>query len=263
MNHDFVIIDFETNHTIFPGLDAVECGLLHCSFDKFKILFHYNERFKPRSRIQKTVSRITGIYPGDLQSKPYFADYFRDFFHRYLENNLLVGHNVCFDLKILGYYYTRVYRKNFTVRYLDTLPLARKYLPGMPNYKLGTIARSIHRYFDLPGHRAINDCLMCHHILSTIYSQENSLKFIRSNIRTYHYKIPPDIENIIPFILKKASQFFSLPISEDALTLHNGNVYLELVTPSGKSLKTYQVENYYSDRIQFRLLKRLRLFASK
>ncbi len=261
MNHDFVIIDFETNHTIFPGMDPIECGLLHCSFDKFRILSTYNERFKPRTKIQKTVSRITGIRPGHVKDKPYFYDYFEEFFSSHIQDSLLVGHNVCFDLKILGYFYTRIKRKPYTVRYLDTLSLARKYLPGLTNYKLGTIARSIHRYFNLPGHRAINDCLMCHHILSTIYSRENSMHFIDNHIHTYHYEFPEDVTDHIPFILDRAKHFFSFPVTDENLSFFNNKLYLEIITPARKFLKTYQVDYYTSPSIQFNLVKSLSLFA--
>lgn len=262
MNHDFVIIDFETNHTIFPGMDPVECGLLHCSYDSFRILSTNNERFKPRTKIQKTVSRITGIYPQHVANRPYFQDSFPVLYSRHLQDVLFVGHNVCFDLKILGYFFTRIYRENFIVPYLDTLTLSRKYLPGLPNYKLGTIARSIHRYFNLPGHRAINDCLMCHHILSTIFSRENSMDFITEHIQTYKYEIPADIHTYIPVIIEKARQFFPVPVEEHHLSFYNNTPYLELISPSGKHLKTYRVEDFTSSSMQFRLIKTLRLFKA-
>ncbi len=244
----YIILDFEINHTIFPGLDVIETGIIKLpdlDENNPNTLFnlspknYFSKLFKPRLRILKKVREITHIKHEIVRDKPYFWNEFTNVYENFIKNSVIIGHNITFDLKIIGYYYTSIYKKNFEAYYIDTLSLSKKYINLSPNYKLGTVANFIHSNLnDIENHHALHDCLLCHHILTHIHWQKKSLKFLFNNIKKYNYLIPPTIKNSLSSIEKKAKKQFSE--GEFRITFYKDKVFVEHIF--NKKLKIYEVK---------------------
>ena len=85
---------------------------------------------------------------------------------------IICAHNARFDMDFLRHTLTRLgYRADF--RYVDTLPLARKHLPGMPNYKQPTLAQCLNISAG-NAHRAADDALVCGRLMMHILSARAS-----------------------------------------------------------------------------------------
>jgi DNA polymerase III subunit epsilon len=76
----------------------------------------------------------------------------------FIGNHVLISHNARFDGRFLRQEFACLGRR-FSNRLMCTLELARERIPGLPNYRLETVAR--HLLVDLPSdlrlHRALDD----------------------------------------------------------------------------------------------------------
>jgi DNA polymerase-3 subunit epsilon len=79
----------------------------------------------------------------------------------------VVAHNACFDVGFLNYELRRLKGRQLGEGAFDTLPLARALAPGLPNYRLGTVAEAL----DAPVaacHRALADAQAAGHVFITL-----------------------------------------------------------------------------------------------
>src|SRR5258706_15610692 len=76
-------------------------------------------------------------------------------FLRFIEGAILVGHNIGFDIGFLSHE-AQLLGCAFPIDGLDTIPLARRFLPGLRRFKLDAVAD----YLKIPAmhrHRAMGD----------------------------------------------------------------------------------------------------------
>ncbi len=97
-------------------------------------------------------------FAGDaLEQAPNAAAVLQEF-ASFVDNAMLVAHNARFDSRVLDLEWSRLSHFRLTAPVIDTLPLFRKWLPGLDAYNLPQVAA----YFgvDLPQHhRARSDAL--------------------------------------------------------------------------------------------------------
>ena len=113
----------------------------------------------PSVKSPADASAVNGITDDMVRGQPGVAGVLGEF-SEFCGNLPLVAHNAPFDFKFLleDVKLHRAAAPKGVV--LDTLPLARKIFPGLPNYKLGTLVR----HFGFPGgtfHRAEEDSAYC------------------------------------------------------------------------------------------------------
>lgn len=204
---DFCVIDIETT-----GLDSKFDDIIEISALKVRnsnIIDIYSTLIKPNSYyilgnsetenedyiikdgekiyyIDSFITELTGITNKMLEDAPNF-DNIKTEFLQFISNDILVGHNVNFDINFI-YDKLENYNINFNNDFIDTLRLSRKLLPELTNHKLKTLAD----YFNLDTttlHRAENDCfatLSCfnslHNIAIDKYETiENFCNYTRQN----------------------------------------------------------------------------------
>ncbi|MDR0298943.1 MAG: 3'-5' exonuclease [Streptococcaceae bacterium] len=151
----YIVMDFETtgfspSHNEIIQLSAVK-------FDGKTELARYDQLIKPRrSTVSSHITRLTGISSQDLQGQPILDEVF-DGFVDFISGELIVGHNIGFDMSFLDYELDTRKRHEFFATY-DTITAARQKMPFLQNYKLSTI-----KYFfdmNMKSHDALNDCLI-------------------------------------------------------------------------------------------------------
>ena len=147
---DFCVVDLETTGFI-PEFDSIiEIGALKYSnrtlVDKFQSLVKPNVELIPDCLTEKT-----GITNEMLKNSPTIGEILPAF-DEFLFDNIVVGHNVNFDVNFLYENYLSCLSKPFTNDFIDTLRIARKLYPEYPSHKLdflaqkfGQTAREIHR----------------------------------------------------------------------------------------------------------------------
>lgn len=153
----FIAFDLETTG-IRPVTDMiVEIGAV--KFEGAHPLEGYGTLVNPGCAIPAGASAVNGITDDMVRGKPLVEEVLSDFAD-FCGDLPLVAHNAPFDYKFLRSDIERHRAKAPTGAVLDTLPLARKLFPGLPNYKLGTLVR----YFKFPSgtfHRAEEDSSYC------------------------------------------------------------------------------------------------------
>lgn len=154
---DYTVVDIETN-----GLVSGVCEIIEVSALKFrneKLQDGFSSLIKPAEHISWFITNLTGITDDMVENAPDIVEVMQKFY-AFIGKDILIGHNVNFDVNFL---YDNLWRHNGLVLdnpFVDTLRLARKALPRLPNHKQATVAE----YYGIAtvgAHRALRDCEIC------------------------------------------------------------------------------------------------------
>jgi len=150
---NYVIFDLETT-----GLDKdldhiIEIGAL--KYENNELVSEFNYLINPKIDLPEVITNITGITDGDLLDKPTIEDVLPKFID-FIGDLPLLAHNNSFDLGFINKKINDLKLKPLNNKMIDTLELARNYIPELYNYKLETVKK----YFKINqvSHRATGDC---------------------------------------------------------------------------------------------------------
>ncbi|WP_347355789.1 exonuclease domain-containing protein [Bdellovibrio sp.] len=158
----FIAFDLETTGTV-PGVDQiVEIGAVRFIDGQPEAIFA--TLIDPLRPIPPGASAVNGISDDMVKGKP-LIDTILPSFAEFCGDDVLVAHNAPFDSQFL----IADIKKHETAApkgvILDSLPIARKVFPGLPNYKLGTLVQ----HLKIPTsnfHRAEEDATYLGHMFS-------------------------------------------------------------------------------------------------
>lgn len=172
----FIAFDLETT-----GLDSDYERILEIGATLFldgKPTDSFQTLVNPERKIPYIATKINHITdemvadaPTEAEALQSFSDFVGDAFSK---GTLFCAHNADFDIRFLK----KALQRNgmdADIRYVDTLAISRKYIKGIPNYKLPTVAN----YFALSiehAHRADDDAAACGEILCRILNLEEPKK---------------------------------------------------------------------------------------
>ena len=154
---DYTVIDIETTGLSSFGAEIIEVSALRYREDA--LAAQYSELIKPAAPIPYFITQLTGITNAMVKGarpRTEVLGEFRDF----LGDDLLIGHNVNFDVNFLYDEFTRYLGAPLSNDFIDVMRLSRRYLPSLPNHKQITVAE----YFGLDtegAHRALKDTELC------------------------------------------------------------------------------------------------------
>nr|DAY77868.1 MAG TPA: DNA polymerase III subunit alpha [Caudoviricetes sp.] len=151
---EFVVIDFETTGFSPIQNEIIEVGMLKvCGTD---VVDSYQQLVRPNKPVSARITKITGITNEMLKEAPAASDITPDVLD-FIGDLPLVGHNVSFDVGFLVRNANLYCDGDTAFSSFDTMQCAKRELPFLPDYKLGTVAN----YFDCQdetAHRALADC---------------------------------------------------------------------------------------------------------
>ncbi|MBT4333225.1 MAG: 3'-5' exonuclease, partial [Candidatus Cloacimonetes bacterium] len=133
----FVALDIETTGFDFTENEIIEIGAVR--FDKGNEKDRFSIFVKPQKKVPKFIKRLTNITDEQLASGENLINALTSLIE-FLEDDIVVCHNTSFDI---GFINTKLKEKKLpkiSNQILDTLDLARIYLPFILNHKLGTVA---------------------------------------------------------------------------------------------------------------------------
>ncbi|MBN1327287.1 MAG: 3'-5' exoribonuclease [Candidatus Cloacimonetes bacterium] len=149
----FIVIDIETTGFDFSKDEIIEIGAVKYSndqeTDKFSLFI------KPQNKVPEFIKQLTHITDEQLKNGDDLNSALEKML-AFIKNDILVFHNSRFDLGFINKKLEFTGHPAILNPVLDTLELARIYLPFARNHKLGTLAE----YFELEqnqAHRAIFD----------------------------------------------------------------------------------------------------------
>jgi DNA polymerase-3 subunit epsilon len=149
---DFVVLDTETTG-LRPGSDRViEVAAVRVRHGK--VVDSFQSLLNPGRRLPPFIVRFTGISQEMLRDAPLAREVMPDFL-QFIDGVVVVGHNLGFDLSFLTHE-AQLLDLAFPLDGLDTIPLARRFLPGLKRFKLDMVAE----HLQIPPrtrHRALGD----------------------------------------------------------------------------------------------------------
>lgn len=153
MDKVYVVIDVET--TGLGDNDKItEIGAI--KIEGGRITQKFTTLVNPKVKIDFDNTAITGITNEMVKNSPTYEEVVGDFY-KFCDGAILVGHNIEFDLGRINLY-AEVTHYYFEHPHIDTLEMGRKYVRGLSNYKLKTLAE----YFKIENeqaHRALHDAM--------------------------------------------------------------------------------------------------------
>lgn len=151
---EYYVVDLETTG-LSPQFDEI-IEISAIKIINSEIVDTFSTLVKPTEEIDEHITRLTGITNGMLENAPDIDSILPGFFE-FIENGVIVGHNVNFDINFL--YDNRLKLFNTTVKndFVDTMRIAKKLYPDFPNHKLCELVKNFGIKTDA-AHRAFADC---------------------------------------------------------------------------------------------------------
>lgn len=177
------VIDFETanRHSASAcsiGMMVVENGeVLHEAV--YLIRPHVKYAYFDEMNIS-----IHGIRYDDVENEPEF-DQIYPYLKPWFEDSILMAHNASFDMSVLNSLFKLYHIEFKTLKYIDSLEIARKVYPFLRNHKLNTVCE--HLEVELNHHEALSDakgsCLIALNTMAQIGDFELETLIERLNLK--------------------------------------------------------------------------------
>jgi DNA polymerase-3 subunit epsilon len=153
----FIAFDVETTGMV-PGVDQIiEIGAVRFLDGQVEAVF--STLIEPNRTIPSGATKVNGITDDMVRGKPKIETLLEPF-AEFCEDYFIVAHNASFDAQFLTADIKKYESKAPRGVIIDTIPLARKILPGLPNYKLGTLVQHL-KITSTDFHRAEEDATYC------------------------------------------------------------------------------------------------------
>lgn len=174
LSQDFVVFDFETT-----GLDSVKDEVIEFGALRVRngvVVDTFSELVSVERTVPDDVMKLTGISSEMLTGKRSVVDVLPDFVS-FLQNDILVGYNVQFDVSFLNQLLKRTqvnHGRRLRNKSLDVLVLMKQLYPQLTSFTLESVFTfcaeqgKIERE-KLTPHRALDDCKMTYVIYEYIY----------------------------------------------------------------------------------------------
>ncbi len=167
----YTVIDIETTGLSPSFDDIIELSALRV--ENCAVVSEFSELINPGYQISDFITSLTGITNDMLKDCPKIEDVLPRFLD-FLGDDLIVGHNVNFDINFIYDNSESILQKAFSNDFVDTMRLGRRLIDGLDHYRLQDLAL----YFNVDyshAHRALEDCKItqtCYEKLKQIVAQE-------------------------------------------------------------------------------------------
>lgn len=151
MTDSYVCIDLETTG-LNPKTDKIiEIGVVRV--EKHVIVDEWETFVNPDRQLEERIALLTGICDEQLAAAPAIEQVLPELFKR-IGNHVLLGHSVTFDYSFIKRAAVGL-KMSFERDGIDTLKIARKYLPDLESRSLAYLCE----YYGIPhsAHRALHD----------------------------------------------------------------------------------------------------------
>lgn len=160
----FVALDLETTGARAGASKITEIGAVR--IEGLRQVKTFGTLVNPLRPIPPMIIHITGITQEMVADAPRIEEVLPSLME-FLEGAIVVAHNASFDVGFLNYELQRLSGRKLGEGAIDTLPLARALAPGLPNYKLRTVAEALGAPV-AACHRALADAQAAGHVFVTL-----------------------------------------------------------------------------------------------
>ena len=179
---EFLVIDFETITPKGRAPEPIEIGMLRIKKNEIDYSAAVSCLIQPPDGLHVTEfdTNQTGIKDSDLIGKPTAIQILKK-----LDNScsrkdyVFIAQNAKYEDNILSHYTDECTGISKTP-IIDTILLAKHVLPGLPNYKLDTLAKALKLPIPKNRHRALADCLLTAKVFLKLIELQKEKKVIES-----------------------------------------------------------------------------------
>ncbi|MQS88624.1 PolC-type DNA polymerase III [Companilactobacillus mishanensis] len=174
---EYVIFDVETT-----GLSAVYDSIIELAATKMKdgeILESFDEFINPGHPLSEITTNLTSITDDMVENAPDEATIIQKFID-FVGDDVLVGHNVTFDIGFLNSALGRLGHPRVSVPVIDTLEMSRTLHSEYRNHKLDSLAKKYNIVLE-HHHRANSDAETTGYLMYKLFD-ELEAKFSTTNI---------------------------------------------------------------------------------
>ncbi len=195
---DYVVLDLENPNFRQNSISAVGIVLVrdNKAVEKIYSLINPEDTF---DRINMDITKIAPHMVKDSPTLPEFWPVIKDL----LTNNIVVGHNITYDLKLLSRSLQRYQIPVPDFRFICTLSLSRRFL-DLPSYKLENIAKKLHIIYN--PHNAIEDARAAYELFEYINRHR---EISPSEAKHYHY-VPKVVEKYDPKLSTNINNLYGM-----------------------------------------------------
>ena len=151
---EYIVIDIETTG-LLPQYDEI-IEICAIKIINGKEIDAFNTLIRPIQRISSQITSITGITNEMVASAP-TIDQVMPLFSKFIESNVLLGHNVNFDINFLYDNMLRVEEEPLSNHFIDTMRISRRTFKDFSDHKLNTLINKLNIGKNTK-HRALSDC---------------------------------------------------------------------------------------------------------
>ena len=254
---DYVIIDIETT-----GLDSKMDMIIEFAGIKVKnniIIDTYSTLINPNIEIDSFITNLTGITNKMIANAPTIDKKIKEILD-FIGDNIIIGHNVNFDINFLYDNCELILNKPLINDYIDTLRLCRKLIESK-NHKLETMANKFNIDYT-NAHRALKDKMKREKFISKEKLKAKDFK-INSNAditNPFYHKVCV-ITGTLEIPRKECMQLIANlgRINKDTVTkdtnyLILGNNDYNPILRGKKSNKLIKAENYKLDGMDIEII---------
>lgn len=171
----FVALDVETTGLQPRQHRVIEIGL--AQYERGRQIESYSQFVNPERRLPEYINKLTGLVDSDLISAPKFSQIAADVV-AFIGDNVLLGHNVGFDISFLNAELDRARLPKLNNRSIDTIPLSTRLLKRVRRPSLDKIAKEL----GLPPrnqHRALADAELAAEVALRLIAiaQQDGIRF--------------------------------------------------------------------------------------
>jgi DNA polymerase-3 subunit epsilon len=178
----FVALDLETTGARAGTAKITEIGAVR--IEGLREVGHFSTLVNPLRPIPPMITHLTGITQEMVAGAPHIEEVIPEFL-QFLEGAVVIAHNAPFDVGFLNYELQRLKGRKLGEGAVDTLPLARALAPGLPNYRLHTVAEALGAPVTA-CHRALADAQAAAHVFVTLAGRLEEQGITRlGELRTY------------------------------------------------------------------------------
>lgn len=154
MQNDVVVFDIETT-----GLEVSRCEIIEIGAVKLhqgKKVETFETFVHPENHIPEEITNLTGINDEMVKDAPCIQKVIADFY-KFCYNSTIIAYNIDFDYKFVNQFGKRN-GYIFDNKQIDALYMARAFVPGLKNFKLGTVCKKLGVSLE-NAHRAVHDAM--------------------------------------------------------------------------------------------------------
>ena len=161
---NYVLVDIETTGLSLIYDDIIEIGAI--KVENNKVVGEYNQLIKTDRSLPPMITELTGI-TDEMLATGKMPETVLEEFIGFVGDNVIIGHNINFDLGFLCNKCKKYLNYNLNNDYIDTLYLARKLVPNSYNHKLGTLAKLFNISYE-GAHRGLKDVEITYEVYNKV-----------------------------------------------------------------------------------------------